>query len=197
MDINMRGMRPPYRPAWTYKKTREKRTSPTWWIAYSLRGKVHRESSHSTKEADAWKLLKKRHGEIALNKPVGVDVQKTTFENLASMLTNDYKANSRRSLARFEDAINHLSEFFGPNKAIEITSDRITEYIAHRQQEKAAARVRSTTNFLRSVECLLLPSELEKPRPNRISQNLRWITPGRNSSSMSSSNVTWLIFRKM
>ena len=59
------------------------------------------------------------------------------------MLTNDYKANSRRSLARVEDAINHLREFFGPDKAIEITSDRITEYIARRQQEKAAA---STVN---------------------------------------------------
>lgn len=47
------------------------------------------------------------------------------------------------SLARAEDAINHLRGFFGPDRAIEITSDRVTEYVAHRQQEKAAA---STVN---------------------------------------------------
>src|SRR5688572_8023868 len=122
MDQNMRGMRPPYQPSWIDKKTGKKKTSPTWWIAYSVRGKVHRESSHSKTETDAWKLLKKRHGEIALNKPVGPDVQRTTFDNLASMLTHDYKANSRRSLARAEDAINHLREFFGADKAVEITS---------------------------------------------------------------------------
>src|SRR5215467_6656914 len=68
MENNMRGMRAPYRPSWIDKKTGEKREAPIWWIVYSVKGKVHRESSHSTKEADAWKLLKKRHGEIALNK---------------------------------------------------------------------------------------------------------------------------------
>ena len=55
------------------------------------------------------------------------------------MLTNDYKANARRSLGRAEDALNHLRGFFGPYRAVDITSDRITEYITHRQQEKAAA----------------------------------------------------------
>jgi hypothetical protein len=41
-----------------------------------------------------------------------------------------------RSLARVEDAMNHLGEFFGPDKAIEITSDRATEYVAERQDKK-------------------------------------------------------------
>ena len=44
-----------------------------------------------------------------------------------------------RSLARVEDAINHLREFSGPDKAIEIPSDRVTEYVAKRQDKKAAA----------------------------------------------------------
>ena len=33
-----------------------------WWLAYCHRGKEVRESSHSTKEADAKRLLKKRSG---------------------------------------------------------------------------------------------------------------------------------------
>jgi hypothetical protein len=79
-----------------------------------------------------------RHGEIALGKPVGPDVEKTTFDDMAVMIVNDYKANGRRSLNRLENAINHLRGFFCQDKVREITSDRITAYIAYRQKEKAA-----------------------------------------------------------
>src|SRR6266542_2801024 len=112
MDVMMRGMGRIYRPEWIDKKTGQKRAAPMWWIAYSVRGNLKRESSHSTKESDAKKLLKKRLGEAALGKPVGPDVERTTFENLAAMIVADYRANSRRSLARLEDAITHLREFF-------------------------------------------------------------------------------------
>jgi integrase len=139
MDFNMRGMRPPYQPKWKDKKTGEERRSPVWWIAFSSRGKVKRESSHSTKESDAWKLLKKRHGEIALGQPVGPDIEKTTFEHLAAMIVNDYKANGRRSLARLEDAINHLRDYLGDYRAVEIGGDTVTAYVTFRQDQKAAA----------------------------------------------------------
>jgi integrase len=112
---------------------------PTWWIYYNQRGEQIKESSHSTKESDAWKLLKKRHGEMAEGKPVGPDVTRTTFEDMQAMLVNDYKANGRSSLNRCEDAINHLRGFFGEDRAIDITSDRITKYVTYRQEEKAAA----------------------------------------------------------
>src|SRR5258705_7364072 len=120
MENNMRGMRPPYRPSWIDKKTGEKREAPVWWIAYSTKGKLHRESSHSTKEADAWKLLKKRHGEIALNRPVGPEIERTNFEHMAAMIVTDYKANGRRSLARLEDALYHLRDYFADYRAVEI-----------------------------------------------------------------------------
>src|SRR5262245_16556043 len=117
----------------------QKRASPTWWIAYSVRGKSMRESAHSPKESDGRKLLKKRLGEIALGKPVGPDVEKTTFEEMAVMIINDYKANSRRSLARVEDAIGHLREYFDDYRAAEITGDKVTAYVTYRQEQKAAA----------------------------------------------------------
>src|SRR5262245_39616257 len=138
MDINMRGMGRIYQPEWIDKKTGQKRASPTWWISYSVRGKLIRESAHSTKESDGRKLLKKRLGEVALGKPVGPDVEKTTFEEMAVMIIDDYKANDRRSLARVEDAIGHLREYFGDYRAAEITGDKITAYKAYRQDQKAA-----------------------------------------------------------
>jgi len=109
-----------------------------------LRRPSNQRTFGSTKESDAWKLLKKRHAEIAAGKPVGPDIEKTTFEDMATMLTNDYKANGRRSLNRVEDAIGHLRGFFGDSKAVEITSDRITAYVTARQEEKAASSTINT-----------------------------------------------------
>jgi len=139
-----RGLGHVYRPSWRDKKTGEIKQSPTWWIYYSVRGELKRESSHSTRESDAWKLLKRRHGEIALGKPVGPDIEKTTFEDMATMIVSDYKANSRRSLARLEDAVAHLREFFVDYRALEITGDKVTAYVTFRQDQKAAA---STINI--------------------------------------------------
>jgi integrase len=138
MDVNMRGMGRIYQPSWIDKKTGEKRASPTWWIAYSVRGKLVRQSAQSSKESEAKKLLKKRLGEAALGKPVGPDIEKTAFEDLAAMIVADYKANGRRSLARLEDAIAHLREFFEDYRAVEITGDTATAYVTFRQEQKAA-----------------------------------------------------------
>jgi hypothetical protein len=91
-----------------------------------VRGKLIRESTHSTKESEALKLLKKRIGEIALGKPVGPDIEKTTFEDMAAMIVTDYVANSRRSLPRLEDALAHLRDFFADYRAVEMTGDRVT-----------------------------------------------------------------------
>jgi Phage integrase family len=139
MDQIMRGMGRIYQPEWIDKKTGQKRTSPTWWVSFSVRGKLIRQSAHSTKESEARKLLKKRLGEAALGKPVGPDVEKTTFEDMAAMIVNDYKANARRSLARLEDALTHLREFFSGDRAVEITGDRVTAYVTFRLDQKAAA----------------------------------------------------------
>jgi hypothetical protein len=66
------------------------------------------------------------------------DVDKTTFEQLATMLLDDYRANGRRSLDRIEDCITHLRAVFGPSRARAITTDRILAYRVLRQQDRAA-----------------------------------------------------------
>jgi integrase len=47
--MRTRGLGRIYQPKYRDKKTGEKRTSPTWWIAYSFRGIKYRESSKSPK----------------------------------------------------------------------------------------------------------------------------------------------------
>jgi len=81
----MRGFGRTFRSSWKDKKTGEKKFSPIWSIAYSVRGVLKRESSHSRKESDARKLLKKRLGEIAAGKPVGPDIERTSFEDMAPL----------------------------------------------------------------------------------------------------------------
>ncbi len=63
---------------------------------------------------------------------------RTTFEDLATLLLNEYRANGRRSLDRVEDAVAHLRECFGGDKARTITTDRTIAYVRQRQEAGAA-----------------------------------------------------------
>jgi len=134
-----RGLGLVYQPVYIDKRTGERKTAATWWVQYSVRGKRYRESSGSANRNAAIKLLKYRLGAAAQGKPIGPNVDRTRFEDLARMLVEDYRANGRRSLERIEGALKHLREFFGDNFALDITTDRITSYIKWRQDEDAAA----------------------------------------------------------
>jgi integrase len=109
-----------------------------WWAQYCHQGKVMRESSGSSSRAEAVRLLKKRLGEIGHGRLIGPDVERTTFEDLARMLTDDYRVNGRRSLYAAKRALAHLREVFGLSRAVEITEDRIAAYVVKRQSEGAA-----------------------------------------------------------
>ncbi len=82
------------------KRTGQRKSAATWWVQYSVRGKRYRESSGSINRADAVKLLKRRMGEAAEGRPIGRDIEKTTFEDLAPILLDDYRANGRQSITR-------------------------------------------------------------------------------------------------
>jgi integrase len=139
MKKHGRGMGGVYQPSYTDKKAGERVVLPTWWIYFNAKGKQVKESSHSTKEADAWKLLRKRLGEVSEAKPVGPDVTRTKFEDLMGLLVDDHKANSRRSTGKLQTTIDHPAAVFAGDKAQDITTDRLTKYIAYRRQGQAAA----------------------------------------------------------
>src|SRR5208282_1116259 len=84
-----------------------------WWIQYNARGDRFRESSGSAKRADAVKLLKWRIGEIASGKFVGLQGDKTTVAQLIDILLDNYRMKGLRSIARAEDAGNHIKAHFG------------------------------------------------------------------------------------
>ena len=109
-----------------------------YWIAYYHRGKEHRESSLSESEKEARRLLKKRIGEVGTGRFTGPREERVAFEDLAKALLTDYEINRRRSLRSARLSISHLREFFGLERAIDITTDRVKAYAANRQKEGAA-----------------------------------------------------------
>ena len=127
-----RGMGEIFQPTYKDPQTGERRKTATWYIRYFVNGKRIKESTGSTNRADAVRLRQKRIGQAANGKPLMALIRPLGFEDLATMVTADYKANQRRSLARVEDALDHLRGFFGKDKADQITTDRLTAYQAFR-----------------------------------------------------------------
>jgi integrase len=131
-----------------------------WWIAYYYRGAERRESSQSENEGQAKKLLKKRLGEMGRGNLIGPVEEKVSFEDLAEDLVKDYEVHKKRSLSSIKLSRSHLRKFFGFDKALDITTDRITTYVSNRQGEirqrllenakrkrQEAARLRKTVNI--------------------------------------------------
>ena len=108
-----------------------------YWIKYYRAGKRYQESSKSTKESDAIRLLKRREGDIVANRFFGLKPEKVRYEELAEDFLNDYKVNRKRSLERAEMSLNRLKGYFEGMRAIDITTDRIKAYILQRQGKGA------------------------------------------------------------
>jgi len=110
----------------------------TYWLKYYRNGKPYYESTKSTKETDARKLLKKREGEIGEGKLPGVYFDRVRFDELAEDFLADYRLNQKKSLAKAERSVRHLKEYLEGYKVTQITTPKIQGYIEARQDEGAA-----------------------------------------------------------
>ena len=145
-----------------------------WWIDYSYRGQRHRESSGSTKKKDANALLKKRLGEMGSGRFIGSDAERVRFTDLAEMIETDYRVNGRRSIKRLQISLNHLREQFGDTRALDITTDRIRRYIAHRQEDGAAnASIQKELAALKRAFNLAVQAGRLTRRPHIPSMNVQ------------------------
>jgi integrase len=130
----------------------KKKGSKKWHIEYWWRGKQHREASGSYRERDAVRLLNRRLAEIGSGRLVGPQVERTTFEELAQMLVDDYRVNGRKSLDRARRSIHHLGAFFGACQAIDITPDRVSAYIRSRLDRTPPAKPATIQNELAALK---------------------------------------------
>jgi integrase len=108
-----------------------------WWIAFYHRGHEIRQSSHCESEGQARKLLKKRVGEVTGGRFVA-DEERIRFDDLVKDLKNDYQVNGKRSLKTVEYYLPHMRRFFGMERAVDITADRVRAYQSYRIDEGAS-----------------------------------------------------------
>ncbi len=127
------------------------RRGEVWWIQYFHRGTIYRESSNSKVRRVAGDLLKKRLGTMGKGEFTGVLVERTTFEDLAAMILNDYEINGRKSIGRLKQSLGHLREAFEHWRAIDITHDRLLAYASDRLKHAKPATVRNELAALKRM----------------------------------------------
>ncbi len=138
-----------------------------WWVRFKVNGKCYEESSGSSDRRKAEKLLARREAELGLGAFTAPDVKRTTVEDLAQMLRDDYRVNSRRSLRRAETSLMHLLAHFGAARAVTVTADRVATYIRERQDSGAApATIRNELAALKRMFTLGLRAGKVAHRPH-------------------------------
>ncbi|NIN01154.1 MAG: tyrosine-type recombinase/integrase, partial [candidate division Zixibacteria bacterium] len=113
------------------------RRGKIYWIKYYRNGKPYAETSHSTKQEVAKRLLKMREGEISQGKLPGIYFDRVRFDELVEDFLTDYRINNKRTLDKAELRCGHLLQEFQGARATEITTPRIKHYIQKRMDEGA------------------------------------------------------------
>jgi integrase len=113
------------------------RGNVAWIQYYDTRGQQVRETSHSTDEKKAAKLLRKRLGEVGAG--IHRDTRRVTYENLRESFYSDYEINARKSLRRdkegkpYLDKVARLDAFFSGYRASDIDADLIRRFTKDQQ----------------------------------------------------------------
>ncbi|MFO0767596.1 MAG: hypothetical protein U0231_12635 [Nitrospiraceae bacterium] len=97
-----------------------------------LARQAYRETSGSTAQKDAVRLLRIRQAEMGQGRLRGPELEKTTFADLVQMMRDEYAANQRRSVKRLNTSLRALEPAFGHLRAADITLDRLNRYVADR-----------------------------------------------------------------
>lgn len=115
------------------------RTCDTWTIRYFRGGRAHQEPTKFTRKGDAERLLKTREGDVARGISVSAAAIRTTFDDAALDVVNDYKVNGKRSLKVLERRITlHLRPVFGGRRLADIGTADVRAFVVARQAAGAS-----------------------------------------------------------
>ena len=112
-----------------------------WWLQYRQHGRLMRESSGSSKERVARRMLRSREGDVEHGIPIVPTRDRITFDDAADDLLNDYRTNGKRSLKVCERRVKkHLAPFFRGRLLANITPSDVRAYTAKRQADVIIVR---------------------------------------------------------
>ncbi len=126
-----------FRERYRDRKTGQLKVCRTWMMKLWVGGKPLKRSARTTSRAVASQQLEQWKAQIRQGTYVP-DADQTRFDDLATLLLDEYRANGRKSLGRAAAAVDHLKEFFTGWRAQALSSDRVLGYVRHRQQQRAA-----------------------------------------------------------
>jgi integrase len=131
-------VKPPRRPRGAGSLFKRQR-SPYWWIQYHRNGKTYRESTGTTKEPKARRILQRRLYEAASEFFIAPQTARIKVSELAADFLRDQKICERKAAADAKTRWElHLKPFFGHLRALQVGTELISRYIAKRQEEGAA-----------------------------------------------------------
>jgi len=110
----------------------------TWWIKYYLNGRPVRESTGTTKEQEATRILKAREGRAAAGLPVIPRADRVRYDEAAQDLRDHYRATGSRDLDEAEGRLAHLDAAFRGRRLASLGQADVTAYALRRQGQGAA-----------------------------------------------------------
>src|SRR5215216_4274217 len=114
--------------------------SQNLWIKYCQNGRAVRESTGTTNETVARRILRTREGDVERGVPINPKMGLITFEDAADDLLNDYTVNGRKSHDHAKRRIElHLKPTFKGKRMLSITTPAIRAFITARLAAKARA----------------------------------------------------------
>jgi len=116
-----------------------RRGSNSWLLDFCGPNGRQRETIRVPTRAEAERELKKREGDHAYGRALFAAADKVTFENLTTLLLQDYANNQKRSIGKAKKSVERLAEFFGGWRAVSITGADVVTYIEKRLRAGYAA----------------------------------------------------------
>jgi integrase len=115
------------------------RELPTIWIKFYQNGRAIRESTKTTKETVARRMLRTREGDVEHGIQIVPKMGRITFEDAAKDLVTEYLVNKRRSHPQTERRIAlHLTPTFRGRLLANITTPDVRAFTAARQTAGAS-----------------------------------------------------------
>lgn len=141
------------------------------WIKYHQNGRVVRESTETTNETAARRMLRVREGDIERGIPIDPKVGRITFDEAATDMLNDYEANGRRTHADARRRIEkHLKPVFGHRRMAWITTSDVRAYVAKRKADERIIRPARRVEHEGTSE--VLPEERRPVSAGKINREL-------------------------